>query len=67
MYIQLVSSDFIRSWNEVKPIKMKGCKDVLPPDELTSCSGAPSLHDIQMEQLPRECFKTISKPLQVFR
>ncbi|KAJ8302526.1 hypothetical protein KUTeg_018922 [Tegillarca granosa] len=67
MYIQLVSSDFIRSWNEIKPIKMKGYEDVLPPDELTSCSGAPLLHDIQMEQLPRECFKTISQPLQVFR
>ncbi|OWF48041.1 Protein arginine N-methyltransferase 7 [Mizuhopecten yessoensis] len=67
MYVQPVRSDMVRRWRDIQPIRIQGCDDIAPPDELTKCGGAPSLHDLQMDQIPRDQFETVSDPIRVFR
>ena len=37
------------------------------PENVTACGGAPSLHDLQLDQLPTDKFTTITDPVKVFR
>lgn len=67
MYVQVVSSDFIRQWRDIRPVKLEGFGDILPPPEMTSCGGAPALHDLQLHELPQSLFKVLSSPVKVFR
>ncbi|XP_071172911.1 protein arginine N-methyltransferase 7-like [Mytilus edulis] len=67
MYVQVVSSEFISRWKDIQPIKIQGCDDVRPPSDTTSCSGAIALHDLQLQELPRDKFTCLSEPLKVFR
>ncbi|KAK3086794.1 hypothetical protein FSP39_023581 [Pinctada imbricata] len=66
MYVQPISSDFIRRWKEVLPIKVSDDKVITFPKEISECAGAPSLHDLQMDQLPQDKFDIICDPVQVF-
>ncbi|XP_033755717.1 LOW QUALITY PROTEIN: protein arginine N-methyltransferase 7-like [Pecten maximus] len=67
MYVQPVRSDLVRRWRDILPIKMGGCDSINTPAELTNCGGAPSLHDLQLDQIPRDQFEVISAPIKVFR
>ncbi|XP_062594524.1 protein arginine N-methyltransferase 7-like [Saccostrea cucullata] len=67
MYVQVVSSDFIRRWRDIRPVKIPGCEDIVPPPEMTSCGGAPALHDLQLHELPQSLFQVLSSPMKVFR
>lgn len=67
MYVQVVSSDFIRRWRDIRPIKLPGGGVIDPPPEMTSCGGAPALHDLQLHELPQSLFQVLSMPLHVFR
>ncbi|XP_069113948.1 protein arginine N-methyltransferase 7-like [Argopecten irradians] len=67
MYVQPVSSDLVRRWRDIQPIKLQGYDDIIAPDDLTFCGGAPSLHDLQIDQIPRDKFDVISDPIKVFR
>lgn len=37
------------------------------PENIVNCPGSPSLHDLQISQLPKDSFKIISDPVKVFR
>ncbi|XP_060073824.1 protein arginine N-methyltransferase 7-like [Ylistrum balloti] len=67
MYVQPVKSKLVRRWRDIQPIRMHGCDDINPPDNLISCGGAPSLHDLQLDQIPLDQFEIISDPIKVFR
>nr|XP_034337703.1 protein arginine N-methyltransferase 7 [Crassostrea gigas] len=67
MYVQVVSSDFIRRWRDIRPIKLPGGGVIDPPSEMTSCGGAPALHDLQLHELPQSLFQVLSSPLLIFR
>jgi protein arginine N-methyltransferase 7 len=67
MFVQVVSSQFVRRWRDVQPMKIYGFDDVIPPCDVNRCSGAIALHDLQLQQLPRDQFTCLSEPLKVFR
>lgn len=67
MYVQVVSSDFIRRWRDIRPIKLPGGGDIETPPEMSSCGGAPALQDLQLHELPQSLFQVLSMPLHVFR
>ena len=67
MYAQLVSSEFIRRWTKIDDIKIKEAEPITAPAKIFRCGGAPSLHDLQLDQLPQHTFKVLSEPKRVFR
>ena len=67
MYAQLVSSEFVRRWTQVDDISIKCADSVTCPGKMSLCGGAPSLHDLQLDQLARHTFKVLTEPLKVFR
>ena len=67
MYAQLVSSDIIRRWTKIEDINIKGAEPITAPTKMFRCGGAPSLHDLQLDQLPQHAFKALTKPQRVFR
>ena len=67
MYAQLISSEFVRRWTQIEDIKIKGSDTITSPAKISSCGGAPSLHDLQLDQLDQHAFKVLTEPLKVFR
>ena len=67
MYVQVISSDYVKRWNTFKPIKIPDKEDIRPPGDIASCKGAPGLHDLQLDQLDTEKFQPITNPVHVFR
>lgn len=67
MYIQLVSSELVRRWNQLDNIIVNDHKKITFPKDVMTCGGAPSLHDLQLNQLPMDTFTVLTKPLKVFR
>ncbi len=67
MHVQVVDSDYVRRWNSFKPIKIPNQEDIVPPEEVAKCLGAPGLHDLQLDQLSKDKFHPITDPLPVFR
>lgn len=67
VYAQLVSSELIRHWTKIDDVQIKGADPVTVPKKIFTCGGAPSLHDLQLDQLPRGTFKIITEPQRVFR
>ena len=67
MYVQLVSSEFVRRWTQIDDIRIKGADTITSPKKISSCGGAPSLHDLQLDQLAMHTFKVLTEPLKVFR
>ncbi|CAH1780265.1 unnamed protein product [Owenia fusiformis] len=66
MYVQVVQSDFTKRFNKLQPIKVPGCDDIIPPNDVTNCPGAAAVHDIQMDQLSHDQFQPITEPEKVF-
>ncbi|XP_014204055.1 protein arginine N-methyltransferase 7 [Copidosoma floridanum] len=68
IYAQVVESTFVKRWNRVDPLKHNNSETTLieAPDVTQSCSGASSVHDIQLSQLPQNSFTALTEPLPMF-
>ena len=67
MYVQVVDSKLVQRWNRLLPIHIEGSDDITPPEEVSTCSGGPGVHDLQLDQLSQDMFKPITEPIRVFR
>ena len=67
MYVQVISSDYVKRWNTFKPIQIPDKEEIRPPGDIAGCTGAPGLHDLQLDQLDTEKFQLITNPVHVFR
>lgn len=67
MYVQPVCSTYIRRWNEPQPVTVTQQEHVKFPPKFSQCGGAPSLHDLQLDQLKQDIFQSVYKPVKVFR
>uniref|UniRef100_A0A6I8N9Z8 Protein arginine N-methyltransferase n=1 Tax=Ornithorhynchus anatinus TaxID=9258 RepID=A0A6I8N9Z8_ORNAN len=69
VYAQLVESRRMWSWNKLFPIHVQTGDDqnvLLSPSEMENCPGAPSVYDIQLNQVPRDDFTILSDVLTMF-
>lgn len=67
IYAQVVEGEFLQRWNKLDPIECKPGMFINPPEKFTTCEGQNAVHDLQLNQLDRSLFKTISEPLPVLR
>ncbi|KAL8589937.1 hypothetical protein ACOMHN_024024 [Nucella lapillus] len=68
MYVQPVSSEHVRGWNTLRPVQVSpGGQHLRLPASCDRCGGAPSLHDLQLDQIPPSLFTALSPPVKVFR
>ncbi|XP_016041323.1 protein arginine N-methyltransferase 7 isoform X2 [Erinaceus europaeus] len=69
VYAQLVESRKMWSWNKLFPIHVQtncGEQIIIPPLELERCPGAPSVYDIQLNQVSPADFTVLSDVLPMF-
>ncbi|XP_042776764.1 protein arginine N-methyltransferase 7 isoform X6 [Panthera leo] len=69
VYAQLVESRRMWSWNKLFPIPVHtscGEQVIIPPLELERCPGAPSVYDIQLNQVSSADFTVLSDVLPMF-
>ncbi|XP_068384321.1 protein arginine N-methyltransferase 7 isoform X2 [Eschrichtius robustus] len=69
VYAQLVESRRMWSWNKLFPIRVQtslGEQVIVPPLELERCPGAPSVYDIQLNQVSLTDFTVLSDVLPMF-
>ncbi|XP_058562103.1 protein arginine N-methyltransferase 7 isoform X7 [Neofelis nebulosa] len=69
VYAQLVESRRMWSWNKLFPIPVHtscGEQVIVPPFELERCPGAPSVYDIQLNQVSSADFTVLSDVLPMF-
>lgn len=70
VYAQLVESRRMWSWNKLFPVRVHtscGEQVIVPPSELERCPGAPSVYDIQLNQVSSADFTVLSDVLPMFR
>ena len=67
MYVQLVSSEFVRRWNQFSEIDLGNDTKVVPPPEVVASPGSSVVHDLQLTELDTDKFTTITQPVKVFR
>ena len=66
MYVQAVQSDLLKGWNSLQPVQLSDGVSINPGPKLARCLGAPSLHDLQVDELAGK-LKLLSAPIEVFR
>ncbi|XP_028624345.1 protein arginine N-methyltransferase 7 [Grammomys surdaster] len=69
VYAQLVESRRMWSWNKLFPVRVQtrlGEQVIVPPSELEKCPGAPSVYDIQLNQVSSADFTVLSDVLPMF-
>ncbi|XP_037672277.1 protein arginine N-methyltransferase 7 isoform X2 [Choloepus didactylus] len=69
VYAQLVESRRMWSWNKLFPIRIQsslGEQVIVPPLELERCPGAPSVYDLQLNQVSPADFTILSNVLPMF-
>ncbi|XP_078213633.1 protein arginine N-methyltransferase 7 isoform X4 [Callithrix jacchus] len=69
IYAQLVESRRMWSWNKLFPIRVQtslGEQVIIPPVDLERCPGAPSVCDIQLNQVSPAEFTVLSDVLPIF-
>ncbi|XP_051030386.1 LOW QUALITY PROTEIN: protein arginine N-methyltransferase 7-like [Phodopus roborovskii] len=69
VYAQLVESRRMWSWNKLFPVRIQtglGEQVIVPPSELERCPGAPSVYDIQLNQVSSADFTVLSDVLPMF-
>ncbi|XP_054856113.1 protein arginine N-methyltransferase 7 [Eublepharis macularius] len=69
VYAQLVESARMWSWNKLFPIRVQmedGEKAIVPLPEMEGCPGAPSVYDIQLNQVPFKDFTALSDVVTMF-
>ncbi|XP_039707812.1 protein arginine N-methyltransferase 7 isoform X1 [Pteropus medius] len=67
--VQLVESRRMWSWNKLFPIHVRtrhGERVIVPPPEMERCPGAPSVYDIQLNQVSPTDFTVLSDVLPMF-
>ncbi|XP_033179203.1 protein arginine N-methyltransferase 7 isoform X1 [Bombus impatiens] len=67
IWVQVVESPTVCSWNTVHPIQNKSKYLLSTPCSVKSCSGAAAVHDIQLTQFPDNAFKPLLPPQPIFR
>lgn len=70
VYAQLVESRRMWSWNKLFPVRVQtghGEQVIVPPLELERCPGAPSVYDIQLNQVSPTDFTALSDVMPMFR
>nr|XP_056718496.1 protein arginine N-methyltransferase 7 [Euleptes europaea] len=69
VYAQLVESERMWSWNKLFPIRIQtedGEKAIVSSPEMEDCPGAPSVYDIQLNQVPFNDFTALSDVVTMF-
>ncbi|OPJ78151.1 protein arginine N-methyltransferase 7 [Patagioenas fasciata monilis] len=69
VYVQLVESKRMWSWNKLFPVRVEaedGEKIIVSPSEVEKCPGVPSVCDIQLNQMPSSDFTTLSDVVTMF-
>uniref|UniRef100_A0A8C5K4Q5 Protein arginine N-methyltransferase n=1 Tax=Jaculus jaculus TaxID=51337 RepID=A0A8C5K4Q5_JACJA len=69
VYAQLVESRRMWSWNKLFPVRVQtslGERVITPPSELERCPGAPSVYDVQLNQVSSADFTVLSDVLPMF-
>uniref|UniRef100_A0A8C9DMM3 Protein arginine N-methyltransferase n=1 Tax=Prolemur simus TaxID=1328070 RepID=A0A8C9DMM3_PROSS len=69
VYAQLVESRRMWSWNKLFPVHVQtslGEQVIVPPLEMERCPGAPSVYDIQLNQVSPADFTVLSDVLSMF-
>ncbi|XP_061863384.1 protein arginine N-methyltransferase 7 isoform X4 [Colius striatus] len=69
VYVQLVESKRMWSWNKLFPVHVKaedGEKIIVSPSEMENCPGVPSVCDIQLNQMPSSDFTILSDVVTMF-
>ncbi|XP_078400210.1 protein arginine N-methyltransferase 7 isoform X1 [Cetorhinus maximus] len=72
VYTQLVESEHMWAWNKVLPIHIqleggKGERVIVPPRDMQMCAGSPCVYDIQLNQVNRNHFTTLTEAIEIFR
>jgi predicted RNA methylase len=68
VYAQIVESPFVQNWNKLKDIyDNEGRLLIKIPSTIKNCAGSAAVHDLQLNQLKQNLFKTMSPPVPVFR
>ncbi|XP_009467501.1 PREDICTED: protein arginine N-methyltransferase 7 isoform X2 [Nipponia nippon] len=69
VYVQLVESKRMWSWNKLFPVHVEaedGEKVIVSPSEMENCPGVPSVCDIQLNQMPSSDFTILSDVVTMF-
>jgi len=66
IYFQAVQSKLLRSFNDLQGTTLPKGDLLKIPESFSKCGGAPSLHDLQIDQLEQE-LTFVSEPVKVFR
>ncbi|OXB53186.1 hypothetical protein ASZ78_001297 [Callipepla squamata] len=69
VYVQLVESRRMWSWNKLFPVRVEaedGEKIIVSPSEMENCPGVPSVCDIQLNQMPSSDFTILSEVVTMF-
>ncbi|KAL2093482.1 hypothetical protein ACEWY4_010794 [Coilia grayii] len=66
VYAQLVESERLWSWTHLQPIDVDDDKRLMPPPAVGSCSGAPSVCDIQLSQVSPQSFTALGPLCTMF-
>ncbi|XP_067905760.1 protein arginine N-methyltransferase 7 isoform X2 [Heterodontus francisci] len=72
VYAQLVESERMWAWNKVLPIHIRleggmGERIIVPPRDMQVCAGTPCVYDIQLNQVNRNQFTTLTEVMEIFR
>ncbi|KAK1803976.1 hypothetical protein P4O66_003911 [Electrophorus voltai] len=65
VYAQLVESERLWSWTQIRPMQLEG-HTLVPPTALCQCAGAPSVCDIQLSQVPPSAFTRLGPLCTMF-
>lgn len=65
IFVQLVESEALISWNRCKPLKINDHL-IHPPNDVRICPGNGAVHDIQLAQLDQTNFRVLTDPTPVF-
>jgi protein arginine N-methyltransferase 7 len=67
VYAQLVSSQLVSGWHDVRPVSLGQYGQLLPPTAVAQCTGLASVHDMQVGQLPLSHMTLLTPPTPVLR
>lgn len=67
IFIQVVESPFAKAWNNPNSLaNLDGEIIINIPQTIRNCTGSTALHDVQLNQLDSDKFRTIIEPTPVF-
>ncbi|XP_063991899.1 protein arginine N-methyltransferase 7 [Diachasmimorpha longicaudata] len=68
IYVQVVQSEMVNSWHRISPIRHPKTLETLvnPPKPIQNCPGSLAVHDLQLSQVPRDSFTSLSPVLPLF-